>query len=63
MAHPSEPTLKRLKEIREDLIVSVNKPGDYTEKLLAINSQIRRREKELLNPEKETTDVEETEQA
>lgn len=50
MAHPNEPTLERLLEIRKELCDS-NRTSHcsetfYQEKLLAINSQIRRKEKE-----------------
>lgn len=46
MSHPNEPTLKRLLEIRTELVSAHDKGFEYSRQKLAINSQIRRKEKE-----------------
>jgi len=47
MSHPNEPSVERLHQIKDELCKSSNMPDPYFHnKLLAINSQIRRREKE-----------------
>lgn len=45
MAHPNEPSMEKLKEIRSKLTFD---DKDYTAKALAIDAQIRRKEKESL---------------
>lgn len=44
MSHPNEPSLATLLKIKKEL--SECKPLDYEIKMLALNSQIRRKEKD-----------------
>ena len=56
MSHPNEPSLKRLAKIKEELQAETPASDDYANKLLVINAQIRRKEKEQLAEEKEVSD-------